>query len=267
LSRDLAAFSDFDRNGDAKGFYTVRTLYLDSVDWACFHEKGDGACERHKLRVRVYPGRTAQASSVKFEVKHRSGLRGRKDLADVPPAHYAALLPLLGLRGARGPAIGEEEATERRSHEATKGPASLGRILEGHTGLGDDPAWQPALPSSAVLRTFFLLKQRHAYRPVLCVQYRRQALRVRGDRRMRITMDDRLTHGRARDPLTAPAPISPVLGPLQFILEIKTPGRVPPWLQLMINKYRLRVQSVSKYALAAAAGPYGLESQIPEAGD
>ena len=198
----------------------MRSLYLDSPEWSCFYDKTAGVSERHKLRVRAYPNSKGQFDTVKFEVKYRNNLRISKDVATLSLCEYKELRPLL---------------TQSRL---------------------PDREW---LESNPALRAFFSLKQLHGRVPVLNIEYRRQAFRARRERQVRITLDDRLRAYRSRTletPLSAGCPILPAL---QSVLEIKVEETLPYWVQRLIDKYRLRVQSVSKYALAAAVGPFGLD--------
>lgn len=220
LLADLRAFTAFDPHAGPQGYYTVRSLYLDSPGWSCFYDKTAGVAERHKLRVRAYPDRNGRFRTVKFEVKYRDGQRVSKDVAALSLAEYEQLRPLLNQ--ARLP--------------------------------GTD-----CLEAYPALRMFFMLKQLHGRVPVLNLEYRRQALHARHERRVRITFDDRMRAGRSRDLQTSLSAGRPILPALQSVLEVKVDETLPYWMHRLIDKYRLRVQSVSKYALAAAGGPFGLD--------
>ena len=220
LTVDLRALVDPDRHAGPDGFYTVRSLYLDSPGWLCFYEKRAGAPHRHKLRVRTYLEDGTPGAPIKLEVKHRNAARIRKDVTPLSLTEYQDLRPVL-----RSP-----------------------QMLEAR--------W---LGRSAPLDAFFRIKQTYAMTPVVNVQFRRQAFVARADRRVRITLDDRLVARRARDlydPL--PAPHVGLAGD-SSILEVKVDRAMPFWMHRLIAKYRLQVESMSKYCYAVAHGPFGLE--------
>ena len=223
LLADLRAFTTFDPHAGPQGYYTVRSLYFDSPGWGSFYDKTAGLAERHKLRLRTYPDRAGRFNLVKFEVKYRTGQRISKDVATLSRNEYEQLLPML----------------------------SWPRL--------PDTNWLEAHPA---LRAFFALKQLHGRVPVLVIDYRRQALRARHERRVRITLDDRLRAGRSRDLRASLNAGRPILPALQTVLEVKVNETLPYWMHRLIEKYRLRVQSVSKYALAAAVGPFGLDGLL-----
>ncbi len=220
LVTDLRAFVEPDRHAEPDGYYDVRSLYLDSADWVCFYEKLAGTSQRCKLRVRSYLANGKPASPIKVEVKRRSGLRISKDVTIVPLAEYERMQPML------------------ESRHLT------------------DPRWAGR---SSELDAFLHVKQMYGMVPVVNVQFRRQAFTARTDHRVRITLDDRLSSGRARS-LLDPVPAAPVsLTAATSVLEIKLDRTMPFWAQRLIAKYRLRVESVSKYCRAVACGPFGLD--------
>lgn len=161
-----------------------------------------------------------RSSLVKFEVKHHWNGFISKDVAPVVRDTYEALLPALQGRW----------------------------MLDGRWAGAPEP-----------LRAFFRLKQLDGLTPVLNVQFRRRAFFARHDRTVRVTFDDALSACRARDlfqPMPRGRPLIPAGG---TILEVKVDRAVPYWLHRLIIKYRLRLQSFSKYGHAAANGPFGLD--------
>ena len=188
LTADLRSFADPDDQGDAAGFYTVQSLYLDSVDWRCFYEKRAGLSRRHKQRIRCYPQPGTPISTVKFEVKHRQGSRIGKTVAAVTTDEYRIIAEALRARRA--------------------GSLDLSRFA---------PALTP----------FVYLAVTHGMTPVINVRFRRQAFTGRIDRGVRITFDDRLVARPARDLFEPMPPARVSLGGQQSILEIKTERAVP----------------------------------------
>jgi len=220
LTADLRAFLDPDPHGGPDGAYSVRSLYLDSPDWSCFHAKLAGHCQRRKLRIRGYIGGDGHIGGIKFEIKHRRGMQIAKDATGVAPEDYAAL----------GAALHSRAAIDL-----------------------------PRLDGSPALRDFFQWKHAHAMAPVVNVQFRRRAFVARGGEGTRVTIDDALVACRARE-LPAPMAAGPsLLNPACCILEIKVQRSIPYWLHVLLGKYNLQVQSISKYAVALANGPFGLD--------
>lgn len=202
----------------------VRSLYFDSADWRLFFEKRAGVACRHKLRVRGYVDRFARIAGIKFEIKHRRGSKIAKVIADGgcdSAGDYHRLLPFL--QGRRFPDFEE---------------------------LAEKPE----------LCRFFALLSIGGLRPVVNVQFRRQALVAHADASVRITLDDQLAARPARDLLEPwPANAGRLTG-RDTILEIKVHRSLPFWLRRLIQKYRLRTESISKYCWAVANGPFGLDA-------
>ena len=223
LTRDLCAFVEPDSHADEDGYYLVRSLYLDSHDWRCFHDKTAGLPLRHKLRVRGYVMDRSVTGPINFEVKQRRVGRLRKMVAAVGLDEYRSLQPAL-----HAPRLLQDWWIDGRSN----------------------------------LATFFQLKHAGAMKPVLNVQFRRQAFAGRSDRNCRITIDDRLTARRARDLLDTMAGAPCLLGRRNAVLEIKVGNTIPLWLLQLVRKYHLQATSVSKYVYAAMNAPFGLEGSL-----
>lgn len=223
LTRDLRAFVDPDAHAGPNGFYLVRSLYLDSPDWYCFHEKNAGLPRRHKLRVRGYVTGNKVTAPIKLEIKQRDASKIRKHVASLGLEEYRALMPAL--------------------HDAR-------RI---------DPSRVEGNPT---LSLFFHLKHTGGMKPVLNVQFRRQAFVARTDRRCRITIDDRLTARRSRDLFDTMTAAPSLLGQGNAVLEIKVAQTIPFWTLRLIRKYHLQLASISKYGYAAMSGPFGLDAWV-----
>jgi hypothetical protein len=215
LLHDVAAFADLDPHAAERGSYLVRSLYLDTPNWQAWHDKDAGLAHRHKQRVRTYlPDEDAAVGAVKFEIKIRGNDRIRKHVVAVPAALHEQLRP--SLQGHRLPS------------------------------LGDLARWTS-------LHEFYRLKQLHARRGRIVVQYRRVAFRDRAQPSVRITFDDDLRAALASDLAQHPRRLTPC-GPAQLgVLEIKVQDSLPRWLHVVIRRYRLRPQPLSKYHLAVGA--------------
>jgi len=221
LIADISSYVRPDVHGDAQGCYTVRSIYLDSVDWRCFHEKAAGIPRRHKLRIRTYPESPGN-TPVKFEIKHHVFSRVSKDTAMADRETYDALLPALRQR----------------------------RV-----------ALRPGTQSSAALLRFFFQTHFQNVSPKIIVQFRRQAFACKHGFDVRVTLDDELRSGPARHLFDDLPPSQPLLPLGTSVFEIKVRRQLPTWLRRVIESYHLRLQSVSKYGSAVVSGPYGLDDE------
>lgn len=88
LQTELDCMLDTDSYSQ-KGYYTVRSLYFDSLRNKDFSQKYDGMENRRKIRLRVYS--PAQAS-VKFEIKEKAGACQKKDSLLVDREHAQAFI-------------------------------------------------------------------------------------------------------------------------------------------------------------------------------
>lgn len=211
LARDLACLMRPDGHAGAEGAYLVRSLYLDTPDFMNYQEKLAGLGARHKLRVRAYGDDPREADFLRLEVKSRVASFIRKIAVDIPTEKYADVEPAI-----------------RR------------RILPPEW-LRDDPD---------VPQEFFRLQRQYNMEPKVLLQYRRQAFERREIGRIRVNFDDELVATRNLD----------LLGPLQgarrilqyghAIFEVKVDGSLPSWMHMLIAKYNLQNQAVSKYCFA-----------------
>lgn len=55
----MRTVAQLDPHAQAKGFYTIRSLYFDNLADKALREKLDGVSEREKFRIRYYDGNTA----------------------------------------------------------------------------------------------------------------------------------------------------------------------------------------------------------------
>jgi hypothetical protein len=211
LTRDLSAFMRPDQHAGEGGDYLVRSLYFDTPDYKAYHEKMAGAAVRHKLRIRAYGADPSQSPLVRLEVKSRYLSYIYKTVADVSRAEYAEI----------------ETALQRRSLPAA------------HLLQEDNPA-----------KEFFRLQRQYNFEPKILIQYRRQAWERTELNRVRVNFDDELVAARHLDLM------GPLRGPrrlLQYgraVFEIKVDGPMPSWLHMLIDKYNLQNQALSKYCYA-----------------
>lgn len=71
----MNAVAQLDPHAQAKGYYTIRSLYFDSLSDKALREKLDGVSQREKFRIRYYDGDT---SIIHLEKKVKRGGLGYK---------------------------------------------------------------------------------------------------------------------------------------------------------------------------------------------
>jgi hypothetical protein len=72
LQPRLASLLSRDPHTDSNGEYKIRSLYFDSWNRMCVHEKLSGIETRKKYRARVYGEPGIPSSKIKMEIKYRS---------------------------------------------------------------------------------------------------------------------------------------------------------------------------------------------------
>src|SRR5690625_2877302 len=92
----LRPYMTLDPYAEERGGYTVRSIYFDSPNLTCYHEKDDGIKERKKLRIRGY-NEGGPDSNVFLEIKRKSNIMISKERALLA---YEDLAPLFE-KGAR----------------------------------------------------------------------------------------------------------------------------------------------------------------------
>lgn len=218
LTRDLLAFMQPDRHSTSEAGYIVRSLYYDTNDFMAYHEKLSGAAVRHKLRVRAYGENPAAAPHVRLEVKSRYLSFIHKIAVDVSPSRYAEL----------------EQAVRRRLLPPL-----------------DD------FEKTNVSREFFRILSQYNFVPKIIVQYRRQAFERREVGRVRVNFDDRLCATRDLGRFSLPLRgARPLLKYGHSIFEVKVDDALPAWLHMLIQKYSLQSQAISKYCYAVRSQAY-----------
>lgn len=211
LTRDLLAFMRPDVHAGQDGSYVVRSLYFDTPDYQAYHEKLSGAATRNKLRARTYGEAADPNTPVRMEVKGRFLSYIKKLTKDLSQEEYRAV----------------ETALRRRS-------------LPPDYLLGND----------STIKEFFRLQRQYNMEPKILIQYRRQALERMEINRARVNFDDELLATRNLDLL------GPLIGARRLlrygsaVLEIKVDGFLPSWLHMLITKYSLQAEAISKYCYA-----------------
>jgi len=200
-----------DRMPDKK--YTVRSVYFDSPTLTSYYEKLSGIKIRNKFRIRGYNELTPD-SKVFVEIKRRDTSYISKD---------RALVPFSGLKDF----LNYSDLTQVQNHS-----------VEYERRL-----------TSAKNFLYFLLK--HNLRPVINVVYERIAFECKFGSGLRVTFDldirSQLTN--TFENLFDNYNLK-LLYSSNFVLEIKYGVVLPSWVPGIINKYSLRKESISKYALS-----------------
>lgn len=207
--------------------YHVTTLQLDTPDLSCYRAKYDDALSRFKLRCRTYD---LAGAPVSLEIKRKLGANVVKSRALIAAGDFGAGL-----------------MTDR--------PVALLRP-------GDRPA----------LAEFQRLLQETGAQPVVAIRYRREAWQAVRENYARVTFDTRLSyqpvrHWRLPRPEErwqaidlAEAAGHPYSG---SVVELKTSGTVPWWMQDLVVRFGLERQSVCKYTLAVDRERDFLPSGVP----
>lgn len=76
----MKTVAQLDRHAQAKGYYTIRSLYFDNINDKALREKNDGVNEREKFRIRYYDGDT---SVIHLEKKVKRNNLGYKVACDL----------------------------------------------------------------------------------------------------------------------------------------------------------------------------------------
>lgn len=211
LARDLAAFMRPDKYSGPDGCYQVRSLYFDTPNYAAYHEKLDGRAVRHKLRVRAYGEDPSQTPHVRLEVKSRYLSYVYKVTVDVSRKDFQEI----------------DCALRRRSLPPK-------RFLENDQNS----------------KEFFRIQRQYNMEPVILIQYRRQAFERMEINRTRVNFDDQLLATRNLYLLEPLCGSRKLLDYGHAIFEIKVDNTMPYWLHMLIAKYDLQNEAVSKYCYA-----------------
>lgn len=203
------------RNGKGLPQYTVRSIYFDSPDMACYHEKIEGLMQRRKLRVRGY-NFLDEDERVVLEIKRKIGNRIYKHRAITAYDNLEALLR-----------TGDMEKYLERSCRLSK---------------------EQALDDAS--RFFFHYKSK-PFLPTTLVTYEREAYHGKLNAGIRITFDKNI---RSRNfphlgELFSEHDLR-YLFKSHFILEIKYyEDMMPGWTKNIVHDFKLRNEALSKYVI------------------
>ena len=193
--------------------YTVRSIYMDTPELTTYYEKLSGVKVRNKYRVRGYNDFVPDAN-VFLEIKRKENAYISKDRV---PILYKDLDEFLD-------------------------QADLNRVRN-HTSQ-----YEKRLMAARNFIYYFL---RFRLKPVINVVYEREALECRFGSGLRVTFDMNIRSNlvQSYDELFEENSME-VLNPTHYVLEIKHYQALPSWVPVLVNKYNLRKEAVSKYALS-----------------
>ncbi len=195
--------------------YTVRSIYFDSPDLSCYHEKLEGLFQRRKLRVRGY-NTCADDERVVLEIKRKIGNRINKHRAYVA---YKNLEDIL-LTG------------------------DIDTYLDTTCCMNKTKAVDDA-------KRFFFHYKIRPFLPTTIVVYEREAYHGKVNSGTRLTFDKNIRSRNfpAIDELFSEYDLR-LLFKSHFILEIKYYNeRMPGWIKNIIHDLKLRNEALSKYVL------------------
>lgn len=213
LRRDVAPFVDLDpfSHGCDKNEYTVRSIYLDTMNRECYYEKLTGVPIRKKYRIRGYNG-VDRESLVFLEIKRKNHDVCSKNRAPLREKH---LLPLFNSR-------------------------DLKRYILPLSGNGVEQ--QDA-------NRFMYYYYKKNLRPVVLIVYEREAFTGKFDTSLRLTFDKDIRSVQCTSLTTLHAGDYVAACRESFVFEVKFHRGVPGWLQTILARHDLRRTSVSKYAI------------------
>ncbi len=202
-------------NGKGLPQYTVRSIYFDSPDLMCYHEKHEGLMHRRKLRVRGY-NHLGKEEKVVLEVKRKIGNRIKKHRGLVAYNHLEDLLE-----------SGDLEKYLENGYRQTR------------KQVIDDA------------RRFFFHYKSKPFRPTTLVTYEREAYHGKLNQGIRITFDKNI---RSRNFPRLEELYSEYdlrfLFKSHFILEVKYyEESMPDWIKNIVHDFRLRNEALSKYVI------------------
>jgi SPX domain protein involved in polyphosphate accumulation len=212
LMAELGEYLTIDAHAGQDGLYPITSLYFDTPEHKFYWDKIEGHRVRRKVRVRIYGNAAMTPETPCFlEIKQRVDKLIRKRRVRLP----------------------YQEAVDFQAFD-------------------NPPADLPALERQLMQEVHYLYRALDI-QPTCIVRYNRLAMEgneLYPD--LRVTFDTNL-RSRTHDLTllsTDHADNSFFLRPDYAILEVKINNNVPYWLTQMLNRYRCRLQRVSKYCAA-----------------
>ncbi len=195
------------------GQYTVRSIYYDSPQFACYNEKIAGIQIRNKFRIRGYD-HCSKESIAFLEIKHKNTNCISKSRA---PLYYTNVARMLN--------------TSR-----------VDDFILSFSGNGVEKKYA---------RKFLYYYYLKNLRPAVLVIYDREAFLGKFDSTLRLTFDKNLRSAiyPELNQLYEEDRVKSTLAN-HFIFEVKFYGSLPAWIKSLIGKYKLERRALSKYTLS-----------------
>ncbi len=218
LRRDILPYLEYDPHlvKQEKKEYLVRSTYLDSPTLMTYDEKMSGVRDRLKFRIRGYDIITQE--SVGFiEIKRKTGDYISKDRATI---RYKDIDGFFN--------------------------------TQNYDLLYASVSTRPYVEKCAANFLYYYFA--HRLKPVVAINYDREAFQCRFGTDLRITFDKNI-RAFPTNSLSQPHQIENMFYPLpdMFVLEIKFFGTIPNWLKPILLKYDLPRISASKYIMSMDA--------------
>ena len=207
FKEDLLAYVLPDEHGCNQGRYTLTSLYYDSPDYRCYHEKVDGLRARRKLRIRYYEDDAVftDQTPVFVEIKERIDRITRKRRILLS---YAEALELCN----------DRHLPARRPQDED--------ILEELLAF----VWEYDLRPSSIVRYARQAFSGTRFDP---------GLRITFDTQLAYQIEPLYLHDKPTGLLMLPAN--------RVVMEIKINDRIPVWLSDLIAAHNLQIDRISKY--------------------
>lgn len=229
LRKDIKPYLEYDPYADMqpKKEYSVRSIYLDTNTFKCYHEKIEGLKNRKKYRIRGY--NNGEGESIVFlEIKSKADRYVSKDRVKLP---YRNLMDVF------------------------KSGELKDKILNGN---GKDN--KKTESTEKFLYHYYI----NRLQPAVLVIYEREAYHSKFNSRLRITFDKNLRSSVSTSlhNLFLDENIKYSL-PGYFILEVKFYESLPEWVSRITTKYNLQRQSISKYTISVDTQKESIKSVRP----
>jgi len=197
--------------------YTVRSIYFDSRDLACYYEKHEGIMLRRKFRIRGYDN-AEPGSRVVLEIKRKFEARQKKYRSYVMFRNVEKLLQ----------------------------SGDINKYVVSNRNNG---------PALAEASKFMYNINKRQLRPTCLIVYEREAYYGRFDRSVRITFDKNI-RSRLYPAVSSLFDGEGMknLFSNHFIMEVKYfRHEMPAWARSVVQEFRLRNEALSKYTLGIDA--------------
>lgn len=208
LLKRLGPYLSVDTYGNAEGYYTVSSIYYDTVNNLFHRERILGQSFRQKLRMRVYNKASLEDYAfIEIKKKHKKVVNKRRTLMRLKDA-YEFLDTKETLRN-----ITDFEASNQQ-----------------------------------ILKEIDFFKNFYELVPKVVVSYERQAFQTKDDGSIRVTFDKNVRKRNQNFRLENGSNGELYLAPNLYVMEIKLSERMPLWLTRILSEYRCVIQPFSKYS-------------------